>query len=738
MNANTPPLSVEERARLTSGADTWHTESHPAIAPALMLSDGPHGIRQQRQDGDALGIGDSVPATCFPPAVALGSSWDPDLAERVGRALGEEARAQGVHVLLGPGMNIKRSPLGGRNFEYLSEDPHLTGKLAAALVRGIQSQRVAATPKHFAVNNQETDRMRISADLDERTLREIYLRAFEMVVTQSRPWALMSAYNRIDGTFASEAHWLLTKILREEWGFDGLVMSDWGAVADRAASLAAGLDLEMPPSGTDSRIVEAVSRGELSEDVLDRAVQRLRTLAERVDLARTDGYDADAHHALATEAAAESIVLLRNSGILPLDPETVGTVAVIGSFAAHPRYQGGGSSRVVPTRLTGALEEITALVGDRAVVTHAPGFAEEGDLDALREEAVSVAREADVAVFFAGLPEHAESEGFDREDIELPRAQVAALDAVIATGTPVVVVLSNGGVVSVAGWHDRVAAVMETWLLGQGGGAATAEVLFGVREPGGRLAETIPQRLEDTPAHRFFPGRDGHVTYGEGLFVGYRHHDSGGADPAYPFGHGLSYTSFSYSEPRVEQAADGSWRVSFEVSNTGVRAGSEVAQLYVRTADASADSPVHELRAFRKVRIEPGESEAITFLLEARDFSTWDQSLHRWRVEGGPRTLEVASSSRTVRGTVVVEVAADGFVRPIDEWATVGEWLDHPVGGPLLSEIFSGFGGRVAERAPEILRLVLQVPLIKMTTWGIGLTPDGIAEMTEKANETRA
>lgn len=738
MTENTPEMdSVADRARLTSGADTWHTEEAAGTLPRLMLSDGPHGIRQQREGGDALGIGDSVPATCFPPAVALGSTWNCELVQRVGAALGEEARAQGVHVLLGPGMNIKRSPLGGRNFEYISEDPHVTGEIASAMVDGIQSQGVAATPKHFAVNNQESDRMRVSADLDEQTLREIYLNAFETVVRDARPWALMSAYNRINGDFASAADWLLTGVLRREWGFDGIVMSDWGAVADRVASLHAGLDLEMPPSGTDDQIADAVRDGALEESFLDATVERLRLLAERVALERTQGYDADAHHAIAREAATESIVLLRNDGILPLDADRLERIAVIGEFAAVPRFQGGGSSRVVPTRLTPALDAIRATIADRAEVTYAPGFGAEGE-DSLIAAAVETVRVADVALVFLGLPDHAESEGFDRTDLDLPFAQLRLLQAVTETGVPTVVVLSNGGVVSVSDWHQSVAALVEGWLLGQAGGEAMADVLFGTGAPSGRLTETIPLQLSDTPSYRTFPGGAGHVRYGEGLFVGYRHYDSADVEVAYPFGHGLTYTSFAYEDLEVARVEGGGCRVSFTVRNTGERAGSEVAQVYVGRDDARKDRPIHELRAFVKVHLKPGESARVERVLPSRAFAEWDLSHDRWNVTGGARLIEVGGSSRDIRLSTSVDVEGDGFVNELSPWSTIAEWRAHPVGGEMLTKLMGGFGAGVADRAPELLQMVLQIPLIKLTSWGIGLTVENVEVMAATANGDRS
>ncbi|MET0725806.1 MAG: glycoside hydrolase family 3 C-terminal domain-containing protein, partial [Leifsonia sp.] len=564
-------LTLEQKASLTSGADFWSTKSAPGV-PSIVLTDGPHGVRLQSAESDHLGIGDSVPATCFPPAVALGSSWDTALLERVGVALGEESLAEGVGVLLGPGINIKRSPLGGRNFEYLSEDPHASGVLGSALVRGLQSQGVGASLKHFAANNQEADRMRVSADIDERPLREIYLRGFQRVVQDEQPWTVMCSYNRLNGVYTSEDPWLLNTVLRDEWGFTGLVVSDWGAVNDRVAGVEAGLDLEMPSSSgrTDAQLVEAVRSGALAESVLDTAARRAIELAfKAVAGARPDAaYDVDAHHALAREAAGASIVLLKNEGdLLPL--ATDARIAVIGELARTPRYQGAGSSLINPTRLDNALDELRALAASDAV-TFAAGYTADGSEDAaLVAEAVEAAAAASVAVVFLGVPAEQESEGFDREHIELPAEQLALLDAVLAANPNTVVVLSNGGVVRLSGFADRVPAIVEGWLLGQAGGGAVADVLYGAVNPSGKLTETVPVRLEDNPSFGNFPGEFGHVRYGEGLLVGYRWYDAKGLDVRYPFGHGLSYTTFQIGDAVASVQADGDVLVTVPVTNTG-------------------------------------------------------------------------------------------------------------------------------------------------------------------------
>lgn len=679
-------LTLEEKASLTSGADFWHTQAVERVGvPAIMVSDGPHGLRKQSETADHLGMGSSVPATCFPPAVALGSSWDVGLLHRVGEALGRETRANRIAVLLGPGVNIKRTPLCGRNFEYVSEDPMVAGELGTAIVRGIQSQGVGTSLKHFAANNQETDRMRVSADVDERTLREIYLPAFERVVTQAQPWTVMCAYNKVNGTYASEHHWLLTEVLRDEWAFEGLVVSDWGAVHDRVPALVAGLDLQMPASGagSDEAVVAAVRDGSLDEAVLDTAVRRVLDLVLRSQPpSAADSVDVDAHHALAREAAADGSVLLKNepvddgtgaaAGLLPL----TGSFAVVGEFARTPRYQGAGSSQVNPTRLDDALSSL----GD---VEFAPGFTiaggPDGDDAALLAGAVEVARSAQTVVVFLGLPGPDESEGYDRPRLGLPDNQVAALRAVAAANPRVVVVLANGSAVAVSAWQDLVPAILETWLGGQAGGSAVADLLLGARTPSGKLTETIPHRIEDTPAFGNFPGELGHVRYGEGVLVGYRWYDTRGMDVAYPFGHGLSYTTFGYSDLSATQTS-----VSVTVTNTGSVAGAEVVQVYVRDPEASVLRPVRELKAFGKVALAPGESSTLTFELTRRDLSYWHTGLGRWVVEGGEFVVEVGASSRDIRGSVSIQVEGDPLWGELTAMSSIAEWFTHPVGGPLM------------------------------------------------------
>ncbi|WP_017542661.1 glycoside hydrolase family 3 C-terminal domain-containing protein [Nocardiopsis prasina] len=718
--SNQPRPGLAAKASATSGSDTWHSTGLEGVLRPLHLADGPHGLRHQPDEGDHLGIGGSVPATCFPPAVGLGATWNPDLVRRVGAALGGEASAQGVDVVLGPGMNIKRSPLCGRNFEYVSEDPHVTARIAAALVEGVQSQGVGACVKHFAANNQETDRHRVSAEVDDRTLREVYLSAFEEVVRTAAPAMVMCSYNRLNGVHTSQDPWLLTDLLRGEWGFEGVVVSDWGAVVDRVAAVRAGLDLEMPPSGTDQAVVEAVERGELDESVLDTVVERLRRLQERVSADTSRPLEHEANDALAREAAREALVLLKNEGgVLPLATDR--SVAVIGEFARTPRYQGGGSSRVVPTRVHAALEGFERALGD---VRFAAGFTLDGTADpALIEEAVAAASAADTAVLFLGLPDADESEGYDRTTISLPAPQLELLARVREVSERVVVVLSNGGVVSVAEWRDQADAVVEGWLLGQAGGAAVVDVLTGVVSPSGRLTETIPVRLSDHATYLNFPGEHGVVRHGEGVFVGYRHFDTLDVPVAYPFGHGLTYTTFSYSELEVVPNGDGAWTVSFTVTNTGERAGQEVAQLYGGVEQDLPTRPRHELRGFAKVALEPGGSTRVDLPLTGRDLSVWDPRDQRWSLAAGTYTVAVGASSRDLPLRGEITTGGDRYVRPLTKHCTVGEWRSHAVGGPVMEEIIAGFPG-LDDLPPEMLEMAGSLPILTLRTFGLGVTEE--------------
>ncbi|MGW4214480.1 glycoside hydrolase family 3 C-terminal domain-containing protein [Lentzea sp. NPDC004789] len=719
-------LTLEEKASLLSGKDFGTTKAI-ADVPSMVLVDGPHGLRHQDAESDHLGVYDSRPATCFPTAAAVGSSWDPEVAAEIGAAIGREARASGVTVNLGPGVNIKRSPLCGRNFEYYSEDPLLSGALGAAHVRALQNEGVGASVKHFAANNQETDRMRVSADVDERTLREIYFPAFEKVVTEAHPATVMCSYNKINGVYASQHRWLLTDVLRDEWGFDGVVVSDWGAVADRVAALAAGLDLEMPGTNgvTDAEIVAAVRRGELDEAVVDQSVRRVVELSKLAAPA-TGAVDVDAHHALAKRLAAECAVLLKNDqAALPIAPDA--KVAVIGEFAAEARFQGGGSSHVNPTRVDTPLDAIRAL---GTSVSYARG---------LDDNAVAIAREAEVTVVFAGLKEADESEGYDRESIDLPSYQVDLIRRVAAVSRRTVVVLSHGGVVSLEGWHDEVDAILDCWLLGQAGGAAIADLLYGIASPSGRLAETIPVRLQDNPSYFNFPGEQGHVRYGEGVLVGYRYYETAEVEVRYPFGHGLTYTSFETSGLSVTATGDDSALVSVTVTNTGPVAGKHVVQVYVATSAGPVRRPARELRAFTKIALAPGESRTVDLKLGRRAFAYYDIELGRWVVASGDYTVQIGENAAVVVAEEQITLVGDVIKRELSLDSPVEDWFGHPIVGPViirtLEEGMTAEQARQAADNPDQMRMVASLPMKQFTHFltqsGMHVSSDALADMIE-------
>ncbi|UTT61559.1 glycoside hydrolase family 3 C-terminal domain-containing protein [Microcella humidisoli] len=655
-------LSTDEQLSLLSGADFWRTRALPEHGiPAAMLADGPHGLRAQLEATDHLGLASSVAATCFPPAATLASSWDERLVQEVGAAVGREARALGVDVVLGPGMNIKRHPLCGRNFEYSSEDPLLSGLLAASAVRGIQSAGVGACLKHFAVNNQEHRRFVIDAIVDERTLHELYLRGFEIAVRASAPRMVMAAYNRINGDHATDARWLLTETLRERWGFDGVVVSDWGATADRPAAVTAGMDLEMPGgAGTEPAMRAALAAGTLDPADVARSAQRVIDLAVQAQDARAHAAPTmaellDPHDALARRAAASSSVVLTNHGILPLQPGA--RVALIGAFAEHPRYQGSGSSLVTPTRLTTARE---ALEAAGVVVDYAPGYepVRSAADAALIDEAVAVARDADIAIVMVGLPGIAESEGFDRDTLALPAQHDALVAAVAAVNPRTVVALSVGAPVLLP-WRDDVAAILLSSLGGQASGGALADALLGIVEPAGRLAETWPAAQSDVAADPFFPGDDAQVHYREGLFVGYRHATTAGVSPAFAFGHGLGYGSSEWVEARASAATlaeGGRLTLTVEVTNTGPTARSELVQVYARDRSGVVLRPRRELVGFARAMLAPGETRSVEVEVAAEALRYWDVRVHDWALPRGPVDLEVARSSETIEAVLAIEV----------------------------------------------------------------------------------
>lgn len=665
-------LTLEEKASLCSGADFWHTKAIDRLnIPAAMVSDGPHGIRKQESLADHMGVAESIKAIGFPTASAMACSFDRDLLHKVGDALGEECVAEDLAVLLGPGINMKRSPICGRNFEYYSEDPVVAGELGAAFVNGVQEHGVGTSLKHFAANNQEWRRMSISAEIDERTLREIYLAAFETVVKKAQPWTIMCSYNRINGVYSCENDWLLNKVLRDEWGFEGLVMTDWGAMDERVPSLKAGLDLEMPDchGETDKLIVKAVQSGELEESVLDTAVERILTMVDKYLTARKDidpasmvhplpssverGYDVAAHHALARTTAEQSAVLLKNEDILPLQKDK--KIAFIGEFAKVPRIQGGGSSHINNTSVESALDA----AGDS--VSYAQGFHidEETTDETLLQEAITLAKESDVAVIFAGLPDSFESEGFDRTHLNMPANQNELIARISEVQPNVVVVLHSGSPIAMP-WLDKVAGVLQMYLAGQASGGAAVNLLFGDATPCGKLAETFPLHLEDNPSYLNFPGNREKVCYQEGVFIGYRYYDKKKMDVLFPFGYGLSYTDFTYSNMKVtvngKNAADvdviketDEIVVSADITNTGNCDGAEIVQLYIKNPVVYEIRPEKELRDFAKVFLKAGETKTVTFTLNARAFSYYETRIHDWYAESGDYEILLASSSRDIR-----------------------------------------------------------------------------------------
>ncbi|WP_082492363.1 glycoside hydrolase family 3 C-terminal domain-containing protein [Leifsonia sp. Root4] len=652
------PLTLDEKLQLLSGTSMWLAAGVGDVPPVL-LANGPNGVAKQAADGDHVGGGEMLPATCFPSSSVLASSWDVPLLEEVGAALGREARAKEVGVLLGPGLNIKRHPGGGRVFEYFSEDPLLAGKVAAALVRGVQSEGVGSSIKHFAANNQETYRMRLDSVIDERTLREIYLSGFEIAVRESEPWTVMTSYNLLNGEHTGESRRLIAEILREEWGFAGLVMSDWFAVADRPTAVRAGLDLEMPGNGGAwaERVKKAIADGSLSMADVDRAAERVAALALRARAeatGRPTEIDLEAHHELARRAAAAGAVLLANDGILPLRAE--GSIAVIGPAAETPRFQGVGSSLVNARRVENMLDSLRARLGDAATLGFTPGYdLTDGSASAAQlQDAAELAAASDTVILMLAIPAGKEAEGIDRENITFPQGMNELVRRVTAANPRTVVVLVNGAPLELP-WADDAAALLETYLGGEAGGPAIVDVLFGDAEPGGRLGESFPVAVADLPASANFPTTLTQVQYRENLYVGYRFHDSFGIAPRFAFGHGLGYTTIEFGPVTVSGAAP-DLTVSLELKNTGPRAGSEVVQLYVHASDSAVHRPEQELKAFTKVHLAAGETQTVSLTLDARSFAVYDVAASDWASEPGSYELRVGASSRDIRVTHTVEL----------------------------------------------------------------------------------
>ena len=702
-------MTLEEKAGMCSGLDFWHLKHVDRLGiPEVMVSDGPHGLRKQDDKGDHLGMNDSIKAVCFPRACLAACSFDRDLMHEMGSAIGREAQANDVSVVLGPAVNIKRSPLCGRNFEYYSEDPYLAGEIAAAFINGVQSEHVGTSIKHFAANNQEYHRMSGSSEVDERTLREIYFPAFETAVKKAQPYTFMCSYNQINGTFASENKWLLTDVLRGDWGFEGYVMSDWGAVNDRVPGLIAGLDLEMPGSGgfNDAEIVKAVKDGSLDEAVLDQAVERiLRIIYLYADNHTPQEFTMEADHEEARRIAEESMVLLKNDGVLPLNPSE--KIAFIGGFAKNPRFQGGGSSHINCFRTASALDSLP----EHTQVTYAEGFPADRDAydEMLAAAAIKAAENADKAVIFAGLPDSFESEGYDRSHMQLPSCQNRLISEILKVQPNTIVVLHNGSPVELP-WRHEVKGILEAYLGGQAGGAAVTRILFGAVNPSGKLAETFPEKLSDNPSYLFFGDGD-KVEYREGIYVGYRYYDTKEMPVAYPFGYGLSYTTFAYSNLRLDKETmtdSDTLHVSFDITNTGSVAGKEIVQLYIRDLTGSTNRPLKELKGFEKVSLEPGETKTVTIELDYRSFAWYSTNLGDWYAAGGSYEIQVASSSRDIRLLAKVTLkTARVLPLHVHKNTTLGELCRNPrtkeIAEKLANQILAGMGAGASEAASEAI-----------------------------------
>ncbi|KXA89562.1 glycosyl hydrolase family 3 [candidate division MSBL1 archaeon SCGC-AAA259A05] len=730
-------LTLEEKASICSGEGWMSTEAISRLdVPSINLSDGPHGIRIDEKS--KLEKGSKV-TTCFPTASAVASSWNKELVKEIGKALGKECKNIGIHILLAPGINIKRSPLCGRNFEYYSEDPYLSGELGAAFVNGVQSQGVGTSLKHFVCNNQETDRMIVSAEVEERPLREIYMAGFKRVIKEEQPWTVMCSYNKVNGTYASEHPYLLTEVLREEWDFDGLVVSDWAAVNDRVAGVKAGLDLEMPgPSeANDRKIVEAVKSGILKESILDRTVERILKLV----LKATDGnqrdcesrVDAKAHHELARRAASESVVLLKNENeLLPLDERDISSLAVVGRMAKEPSLQGGGSSEVDPAKVDVPLKKIKKVAGEEFQVSFAPGYSKaDREDEEMIEEALDAGRAADVVTLFVGLPREVESEGYDRHNMKLPENQVKLIQKISEVQPNTIVILNNGSPVSMDAWIENAPVLLEGWLAGQAGGGAIADILFGKVNPSGKLAETFPVELQDNPSHINFPGENDKVLYGEGLFVGYRYYDEKNIEPQFPFGHGLSYTSFDYSELNLSQREiddKEDLTVSVTVTNTGEHAGKEVVQLYVSHEDPRLVRPLKELKSFEKVALNPRENKIVNFTLSRQDFSYYDPSRKKWIVETGDYDILVGRSSRDIRLRSTLHLkSTQKLEKTLTENSSLKEWIKDERARTLMKQVLPE-----GESPGGILEGMKNLPLKKLTMLSQGkITEEMIKRLVE-------
>lgn len=752
-------MTLEEKAGLCSGGDFWHTKGIERLGiPSVMVSDGPHGLRKQEDEADHLGINDSIKAVCFPAGCATASSFDRDLLEELGEIIGNECQAENISTILGPAMNIKRSPLCGRNFEYYSEDPLVSSEMASAFVRGVQSKSVGTSPKHFMANNQEYHRMTSSSEMDERTMREIYLASFESMVKKEKPWTIMNSYNKLNGTYLCENKEMLSDILRDEWGFDGYVMTDWGAMNERVEALKAGCNLEMPASGgkTDKEIVEAVRSGELDEAVLDQRCEEFLNIIFRYIENRDENavFDREKDHEKARHIEEESIVLLKNEdSILPLSPEQ--KTAFIGKYAAAPRFQGGGSSHINSFKTESAMDALEIVDGiNKENIIYAQGYDDLEDKtdDALLQEAVEAAKRAETAVIFAGLPDSFESEGYDRTHMRMPQCQITLIEEVAKVQPDTVVVLHNGAPVEMP-WIDKVKAVVEVYLGGQAVGGATVNVLYGNTNPSGHLAETFPIRVQDTPCYLTYGGEHDKSVYSEGVFVGYRYYASKEMNVLFPFGHGLSYTTFSYSNLMVEKERireSEKLKVSVDVTNTGNRFGKEVIQLYVAPKNSTVIRPVRELRAFDKIGIAPGETKTVTFLLDGRAYAYWSTEIHDWHVESGEYEIQIGKNAQDIVLSRTVYVESEHMIPKVFTLnTTMGEILADPKGKAVFEQAMSGMAGSDAQEmesqalegdgeaiSAEMMAAMMEaMPLRQMISFVPGVTKEALTSLVKVLND---
>lgn len=750
-------LTLEEKAKLCAGKDMWNTQDINRLGiPSVLMTDGPHGVRLSQGNNITL---PGIKATCFPTASLLASTWDKELVKQMGEALGAEAIHFGVQMLLGPGVNIKRSPLGGRNFEYFSEDPLLTGKLAAQYINGVQSLGIGTSIKHFAANNQETERMRISSEIDERTLREIYLKPFEIAVREAQPTSVMCAYNKINGEYCTENKWLIDNILRNEFGFKGLCISDWGATNDRILGIKAGLDLQMPGDGglNANIIVDAVKSGLLKETELDNVVRHILNFIFSSQSAKTINnieFNTEKQHLLANKIASEGIVLLKNNNdILPIQKSVKRSIGVIGLFAKYPRYQGAGSSMVNPTQLDNFLDIVNSNFSNQYTFHYTDGYNVNGETnDSLMNEATKIAKNSSITIVFAGLPGAYESEGIDRKSLGLPEGHNTLIEKIAAISKNVVVVLQNGSPVTMP-WVNKVDGILEAYLSGQAGSSAIADILFGKVNPSGKLAETFPQKLSDTPAYLTWPG-DGKISnYNEGIFVGYRYYDTKEIKPLFPFGYGLSYTTYEYSDLQVNKTEISdidSLKIKLKVKNTGKYDGKEIVQLYVRNLATNVVVPYKELKGFEKISLKKGDTQNVEFTLEPKAFQYYSTKYNCWKADTGEYDLLIGSSSNDIHLIKKIKfTTSKKYAYKYDTNSTFNDLMDNPIGAAFVSRMLKGImakykvdGLNEIEKSQTLLQIkmvensIMEMPIKKMLAMYSGAIPkDVILNLLDKMNK---